>query len=119
MHPEFLQRTLVKDVPTEEIRNWSGLAHRVIELTGPVPKFGEEAKIVLWLHEDSAAGLLDMCDELDDRFATLEAENAKLREYATEAWGLFAKHGTIRPCDLQEVVGVRDGLRALGIGVDE
>lgn len=49
----------------------------------------------------------------------LKAENAKLREYAAEAWGLFVKHGTIRPCDLQEVVSVRDGLRALGIGADE
>lgn len=84
MYPEFLQRTLIRDVPTEEIRNWSGLAHRVIELTGPSPHFGEETRVVLWLHEDSAIGLLDMCDEIDGRFAALEAENAKLRKELEE-----------------------------------
>ena len=82
MCSEFLQRIRVKDVPTEEIRSWSGLAHRVIELTGPSPTFGEEVNIALWLHEDSASDLLDMCDEIDARFAALKTENAKLRELA-------------------------------------
>jgi hypothetical protein len=61
----------------------------------------------------------DRAEDMRNRLSVAQAENAKLREYATEAWGLFVKHGTIRPCDLQEVVGVRDGLRALGIGADE
>lgn len=53
-----------------------------------------------------------------DRACKAEAENAKLREYAAKAWSLFIRHGAVHACDLSEVDAVRDGLRELGIEVD-
>lgn len=44
-----------------------------------------------------------------------QAENAKLREYAAKAWGLFIEHGAVDSCDLHEVDAVKDGLRELGV----
>ena len=46
------------------------------------------------------------------------AENTKLRELVSRAWGLFLKHGAVHPCDLLEVDAVRDEMRELGIEVD-
>lgn len=76
---EYLKRMSPQDVPTDDIRWWSGQTHSVVEYTGPKP-FGMDGSVRLWLHERSAAQLLDMCDELDAKFSDLEAENAKLRE---------------------------------------
>lgn len=68
-----------QDTPTDDIRWWSGLAHSVVEYTGPKP-FGMDGSVCLWLHERSATQLLDMCDELDAKFSDLKNENEKLRE---------------------------------------
>ena len=76
---EYLKRMSPQDTPTDDIRRWSGLAHSVVEYTGPKP-FGMDGSVCLWLHERSATQLLDMCDELDAKFSDLKNENAKLRE---------------------------------------
>ena len=76
---DYLERMKKTNVPTKEIRLWSGFAHRVVEYTGPFPTPADRA-IMLWLHEESATMLLDMCDDVDEKFSELEAENAKLRE---------------------------------------
>ena len=79
---EYLKRMSPQDTPTDDIRRWSGLAHSVVEYTGPKP-FGMDGSVYLWLHERSAAQLLDMCDELDAKFSDIKNENAKLREQVT------------------------------------
>ena len=73
---EYLKRMRPQGTPTDDIREWSSLAHSVVEYTGPKP-FGMDGNVVLWLHEKSATLLLDMCDELDAKFAKLN-ELAKL-----------------------------------------
>jgi len=52
---------------------------------------------------------------LHERCKAEEVVNAKLRELAARAWGLFLKHGAVHPCDLPEVDAVRDELRKLGV----
>ena len=52
------------------------------------------------------------------KVATLEAENAKLRELAARAWLLFTENGAVHPSDLSEVDAVRDEMRELGVEVD-
>lgn len=89
---EYLKRMSPQDTPTDDIRWWSGLAHSVVEYTGPKP-FGMDGSVCLWLHERSATQLLDMCDELDAKFSDLKTENEKLRELVK------LMHGTIK--DLQ------------------
>lgn len=64
-------RVELEDVPTREIREWSVLAHSVMELTGPAP-FGEDGNVSLWLHEKSLTRLFDMCDAVDKKFAEVE-----------------------------------------------
>lgn len=76
---EYLERMRIKGTATEDIRSWSGYAHRVVELTGPSPTT-DDVSVYLWLHKDSASLLLDRCDEIDSRFDALQAENEKLRE---------------------------------------
>lgn len=76
---EFLERMRLTGTPTEEVRKWSGMTHRVVELTGPFPT-PDEMRVELWLHEESATRLLDMCDRIDAEFRKVQAENAKLRE---------------------------------------
>ena len=76
---EFLERMRLTGTPTEEVRKWSGMTHRVVELTGPFPT-PDEMRVELWLHEESATRLLDMCDWIDAEFHKVQAENAKLRE---------------------------------------
>lgn len=63
-------RVRKENSPTAAIREWSVFAHSVMELTGPAP-FGEDGNVCLWLHENSLTRLLDMCDAIDDKFATL------------------------------------------------
>ena len=75
---EYLKRMSPQGAPTDDIRLWSGLAHSVVEHTGPRP-FGMDGSVYLWLHERSVTQLLDMCDELDAKFSDLMLENAKLR----------------------------------------
>jgi hypothetical protein len=76
---EFLERMRLTGTPTEEVRGWSGMAHRVVELTGPFPT-PNEMRVELWLHKESATRLLDMCDQIDAEFHKVQTENAKLRE---------------------------------------
>lgn len=76
---EYLKRMSPQGAPTDDIRLWSGLAHSVVEHTGPGP-FGMDGSVYLWLHERSVTQLLDMCDELDAKFSDLMLENTKLRE---------------------------------------
>lgn len=76
---EFLERMRLTGTPTEEVRKWSGMTHRVVELTGPFPT-PDEMRVELWLHEESATRLLDMCDWIDAEFHKVQAENAKLRK---------------------------------------
>ena len=76
---DYLERMKKINVPTKEIRLWSGLAHRVTEYTGQFPT-PEDRIIMLWLHKESATMLLDMCDDIDKKFSELETENADLRE---------------------------------------
>ena len=76
---EYLERMRIKGTATENIRSWSGYAHRVVELTGPSPTT-DDVSVYLWLHKDSASLLLDMCDEVDSRFDALQAENERLRK---------------------------------------
>lgn len=54
----------------------------------------------------------------NEYIAALEAENAKLRELAARALGLFLKHGAVHPCDLPEVDAIMDESRELGIEVE-
>ena len=54
-----------------------------------------------------------------DRACKAEAENANLREQAARAWRLFTENGAVHPSDLSEVDAVRDGLRELGVEVDD
>ncbi len=113
---DYLERMKKINVPTEEIRLWSGLAHRVIEYTSPFP-IPEDVVIMLWLHEESATILLDMCDDIDEKFSELEIENAKLRKAARDAWSLFVRFGAVEPYNLPEVDRVRESLKELGIDV--
>ena len=113
---DSLERMKEINVPTEEIRLWSGLAHRVAEYTGPFPT-PEDRVVMLWLHEESATMLLDMCDNVDKKFSELETENAKLRKAARDAWSLFVRFGGVHPYNLPEVDRVRESLKELGIGV--
>ena len=89
---EYLKRMSPQDTPTDDIRWWSGLAHSVVEYTGPKP-FGMDGSVCLWLHERSAAQLLDMCDEVDAKFSDLKNENAKLRDIAHDMWRLLLATG--------------------------
>lgn len=82
---KYLKRMSPQDTPTDDIRLWSGLAHSVVEYTGPKP-FGMDGSVCLWLHEKSATQLLDMCDELDAKFSDLKLENTKLRELVRDMW---------------------------------
>jgi len=115
---DYLERMKKTDVPTEEIRLWSGLAHRVVEYTSPFP-IPEDVVVMLWLHEDSATILLDMCDDIDEKFSELETENDKLRKAAKDAWSLFVRFGAVEPHNLPEVDRVRESLQELGIEVRE
>ena len=76
---EFLERMRLTGTPTEEVRKRSGMTHREVELTGPCPT-PDEMRVELWLHEESATRLLDMCDRIDAEFHNIQAENDKLRE---------------------------------------
>lgn len=70
-YEEMIRSRIFKEgSPTQAIREWSVLAHSVMELTGPMP-FGEDGNVELWLHEKSLAKLLDMCDAVDEKFAAL------------------------------------------------
>lgn len=80
MTDELLQRMRVNNTPTKEIRYWSRLAHSVMELTGPEPLFGRDGNVSLWLHEDSATILLDLCDDVDAKFAEVADENKLLKD---------------------------------------
>ena len=80
---DYLKRMSPQDTPTDDIRWWSGLAHSVVEYTGPKP-FGMDGSVCLWLHERSATQLLDMCDELDAKFSDLKNDNAVLRKLVKE-----------------------------------
>lgn len=113
---DYLERMKKINVPTEEIRLWSGLAHRVVEYASPFP-IPEDVVIMLWLHEESATILLDMCDDIDEKFSELETENAKLRKAAMDAWSLFVKFGAVHPHNLPEVDRVRESLQELGVEV--
>lgn len=126
---EYLKRMSPQDTPTDDIRRWSGLAHSVVEYTGPRP-FGMDGSVYLWLHERSATQLLDMCDELDAKFSDLKSENAKLRKYA-KAY-LASVRFSCEPCPYcvpdscePETFPLRDGCRLyeemheLGIEVKE
>ena len=57
--------------------------------------------------------------DIIDHMRDARAENTKLRELVSRAWGLFLKHGAVHPCDLLEVDAVRDEMRELGIEVDD
>lgn len=76
---EFLERARLRGTPTEEVREWSTMTHRVVELTGPFPT-PDDMRVELWLHEESATRLLDMCDRIDVEFDRTKTENDKLRE---------------------------------------
>ena len=89
---EFLERMRLTGTPTEEVRVWSGMTHRVVELTGPFPT-PDEMRVELWLHEESATRLLDMCDRIDAEFDRTKSENAKLREFVAEAIRLMQANG--------------------------
>ena len=67
----IMPRVELEDVPTREIREWSVLAHSVMEVTGPSP-FGMDGSVFLWLHDSSVAQLLDMCDVIDEEFSEVE-----------------------------------------------
>lgn len=56
---------------------------------------------------------------LFDKTLELGTENDRLREQASRAWRLFLKHGAVHLCDLPEVDAVRDGLRELGIELND
>lgn len=73
---EKIKPRLIEGTPTEDIRQWSILAHSVMEITGP-STFGADGNTFLWLHENSLAQLLDMCDAIDKRFAELESDMRK------------------------------------------
>ena len=81
---KFLERMRLTGTPTEEVRKWSGMTHRVVELTGPFPT-PDDMRVELWLHEESATRLLDMCDRIDAEFDRIKTENDKLQELAAEA----------------------------------
>ena len=128
---EFLERMRLTGMPTEEVRKWSGMTHRVVELTGPFPT-PDEMRVELWLHEESATRLLDMCDWIDAEFHKVQAENAKLRELVVDMMGFFedgdwcVKCERARDCQSQEQYEddclmrfeFRDRMRELGIEVD-
>ena len=81
---ERVKRMLKKGCPTEDIRLWGGMAHRVVELTGPIDA-PEDLRIELFLHDESAFRLLDMCDAVDEKFEVVVAENGKLRDALAKA----------------------------------
>lgn len=125
---DYLERMKKTNVPTKEMRLWSGFAHRVVEYTGPFPTPADRA-IMLWLHEESATMLLDMCDDVDEKFSELEAENDKLRELV-RALLTCATEGECDECRMNGATpwhvgkaqlcdGVWEHLRELGIEVDE
>ena len=62
-------------------------------------------------------GIYEAIDK--DEYRKLMAENAKLRELATRAWGLFLKHAAVHPFDMAEVYAVWEDMRELGIEVGE
>lgn len=64
------------------------------------------------IDDDEAYGL--HCD-----IGRLEQENARLRELAARALGLFLKHGAVHSCDLPEVDAIMDESRELGVEMDE
>lgn len=71
---------------------------------------------------DVANLLTDAADtilSLRDRAQDLQAENAKLREFVAGMWRLFVEHCDMDESHLAEVDAVRDGLRELGIEVDD
>jgi predicted nuclease with TOPRIM domain len=70
------------------------------------------------LREESAK-LREQGARLFDKTLELGTENDRLREQASRAWRLFLKHGAVHPCDLPEVDAVRDGLRELGVEVEQ
>ena len=76
---EFLKRARLRDTQTDEVREWSTMPHRVVELCGPFPT-PDDRRAELWLHEESATRLLDMCDRIDAEFDRTKTENTKLRE---------------------------------------
>ena len=80
---EFLERAGLRGTPTEEVREWSTMTHRVVELFGPFPT-PDDRRVELWLHEESATRLLDMCDRIDADFDRTKTENAKLRKICAD-----------------------------------
>lgn len=111
---EFLERMRLTGTPTEEVRKWSGMTHRVVELTGPFPT-PDEMRVELWLHEESATRLLDMCDRIDAEFHKIQAENANLRELLLEAYN--TARGLALNDPLADVSWLADRIRELGVEV--
>ena len=128
---EFLERAGLRGTPTEEVREWSTMTHRVVELCGPFPA-PDDMRVELWLHEESATRLLDMCDRIDAEFDRTKAENAKLRKYAELYAGLVKTCGCdfcpycddFEACEDAEAVSMSEGcalymeMRELRIEVD-
>lgn len=118
---EFLERARLRDTPTEEVREWSTMTHRVVELCGPFPT-PDDMRVELWLHEESATRLLDMCDRIDAEFDRTKTENAKLRKLLSCAL-ISAGYSGRRFLDtyLQEEEGTTllQELRSLGIEVEQ
>ena len=111
---EFLERMRLTGTPTEEVREWSGMTHRVVELTGPSPT-PDEMCVELWLHEESATRLLDMCDRIDAEFHKAQAKNAKLRELCAD---LYAEMITYSDAPNYNASVWTQKLRELGVKVD-
>lgn len=114
MKPEqsSLERMRVKGTPTEDIRAWCGFAHKVVELTGPAQ---DDATFELWLHDDSAGILLDMCDEVDEKFESL-------RELVQDYDMALASMNALCDCDFvplndATLLALRSRMHELGIEV--
>ena len=116
---EFLERMRLTGTPTEEVRKWSGMTHRVVELTGPFPT-PDEMRVELWLHEESATRLLDMCDWIDAEFHKVQAENANLREQVTQLkseWESERDYADQMEAKEKRAVGENDKLREIVDGL--
>lgn len=103
--------------PTEGMRTClRGYAHAVEELTG-IPGdngkyLGEDGDVYLWLHPKSLEIFDAISDDIDERFAAIEAENAALRElvrdmvdYGEGAGNGMAEFFAERARELEVVVG--------------
>jgi len=126
---EFLERAGLRGTPTEEVREWSAMTHRVVELSGPFPT-PDDMRVELWLHEESATGLLDMCDRIDAEFDRTKTENAKLRELVRR-YGEYTSQDRCEGCvckarcndgyvdECWQLTEIRGLARELGVEVEQ